>query len=63
MNMVEHDPLLYVGASLGYMPRSIIAGSLGKHYVQFSVEQYNVWSRRGVCVLRSWVAVDYLQKA
>ena len=27
MNMVEHVTLLYVGASLGYMPRSGIAGS------------------------------------
>ena len=29
MNMVEHVSLLYVGASLGYMPRSAIAGFSG----------------------------------
>jgi hypothetical protein len=26
MNIVDHVPLLYVGASFGYMPRSAIAG-------------------------------------
>ena len=29
MNIVEHVSLLYVGASLGYMPRSGIAGPSG----------------------------------
>jgi len=29
MNIVEHVPLLYVGASFGYMPKKGIAGSSG----------------------------------
>jgi hypothetical protein len=29
MNIVEHVSLLHVGASSGYMPRSVIAGSSG----------------------------------
>ena len=38
MNIVEHVFLLYVGASFGYMLRSVIAGSSGSNYVQFSEE-------------------------
>jgi len=41
MNIVEHVSLLYAGASLGYMPRSGIAGSSGsKYYVQLSEEPH-----------------------
>jgi hypothetical protein len=29
MNIVDHESLIHVGASSGYMPRSDIAGSLG----------------------------------
>ena len=35
MNMVEHVSLLYVEASLGYMPRSGIAGSSGSTISNF----------------------------
>ena len=38
MNIVEHVSLLHVGTSSGSMPRSGIAGSSSKHYVQFSEE-------------------------
>jgi hypothetical protein len=39
MNIVAHVSLLYVGASLGYMPRSgITVPSGSKYYVQFSEE-------------------------
>ena len=38
MNIVVHVSLLYVGASLGYMPGSGITESSGKYYVQFSEE-------------------------
>ena len=42
MNIVEHVPLLQVGASSGYMPRISLAGSSGsKYYVQFSEEPPN----------------------
>ena len=30
MNLVEHVSLLYVGASFGYLPSSVMAGSSGK---------------------------------
>jgi hypothetical protein len=35
MNIVEHVSLLYVGASFGYMPRSGIAGLLGRTISSF----------------------------
>ena len=35
MSMVEHVSLLYVGDSLGYMPRSRIAGSSGSTMSNF----------------------------
>jgi hypothetical protein len=35
MNIVEHVSLLYVGASTGYMPRSVIAGSSGSTMSNF----------------------------
>ena len=35
MNMVEYVSLLYVGASLGYMPRSGITGSSGRTMSNF----------------------------
>ena len=35
MNTVEHVPLLHVGASSGYMPRSGIAGSSGSTMANF----------------------------
>jgi hypothetical protein len=35
MNIVEHVSLLHVGASLGYMPRSGIAGSSGSTMSNF----------------------------
>jgi hypothetical protein len=38
MNILEHMFLLHVRASSGYMPRSGIAGSSSKQYVQFSEE-------------------------
>jgi len=35
MNMVEHEFLLYVGASFGYMPKRGIAGSSGSYMSNF----------------------------
>ena len=38
MNIVVHVSMFYVGASLGYMPRSGIAGSSGSTMSNFSEE-------------------------
>jgi hypothetical protein len=35
LNIVEHVPLWYSGASFGYMPKSGIGGSLGRSISSF----------------------------
>jgi hypothetical protein len=40
MNIVEHVSLLQVGASSGYMPRSVINGKRGPCFFEFSMPQY-----------------------
>jgi hypothetical protein len=35
MNIVEHVPFLYVGASLGYMPKCSIGGTSGNTMSNF----------------------------
>jgi hypothetical protein len=41
MNTIEHVALLYVGASFGYMARSVIAGSSSRDIFAMFWQPYN----------------------
>jgi hypothetical protein len=50
MNIVEHVPLLYVGESLNYMLRSVIAGSLGSTMSNFLRNRQTDFSSSCTCL-------------